>query len=77
MSKPTVTALLDVLIDEEHSDESPLRALPNCFLTPHIAGSMGREVRRMAAYMADECGRWLRGEALRYEVTREMLRTMA
>ena len=31
----------------------------------------------MAAYMADECGRWLRGEALRYEVTREMLRTMA
>lgn len=76
-TKPTVTALLDVLTDEEHSDESPLRALPNCFFTPHIAGSMGREVRRMAAYMADECGRWLRGEALRYEVTREMLRTMA
>ena len=76
-TKPTVTALLDVLIDEENSDVNPLNALPNCFITPHIAGSMGNEVRRMAEYMAEECGRWQRGEELRYEVTGEMLRTMA
>ena len=42
-----------------------------------FARRVRREVRRMAAYMADECARWLRGEVLRYEVTREMLRTMA
>ena len=76
-ARPTVTALLDVMTDEENSDANPLNALPNCFITPHIAGSMGNEVRRMAAYMADECGRWQRGEPLRYEVTLKMLDTMA
>lgn len=75
--KPTVTALLDVLVDEGNSDSNPLNELPNCFITPHIAGSMGNEVRRMGSYMAEECARWQRGEELRYEVTREMLRTMA
>ena len=77
VKKPTVTAVLDVLIDEENSNSNPLNDLPNCFITPHIAGSMGNEVRRMAAYMADECARWLEGRELRYEVTAEMLKTMA
>ena len=76
-TKPTVTALLDVLTDEERLNANPLNAQPNCFITPHIAGSMGNEVRRMADYMAQECARWRRGEELPYEVTAEMLRTMA
>ncbi len=75
--KPSVTALLDVLEDEGNSDESPLSALPNCFLTPHIAGSMGNEVRRMAEYMIDECERFLAGEKPVHEVTLSMLETMA
>ena len=75
--KPTVTAVLDVLIDEENSNSNPLNDLPNCFITPHIAGSMGNEVRRMAEYMAEECALWLKGDKTRFEVTMDMLRTMA
>jgi len=75
--KPSVTAVLDVLIDEEHSNSNPLNDLPNCFITPHIAGSMGNEVRRMAQYMAEECALWQNDQPTRYEVTLEMLRTMA
>ncbi|MGI6238093.1 MAG: hydroxyacid dehydrogenase [Christensenellales bacterium] len=72
-----VTALLDVLTDEANSDENPLIALPNCFVTPHIAGSSGNEVMRMADHMIDECARYLKGEPARYEVTDDMLETMA
>lgn len=75
--KPSVTALLDVLQDEADSDKNPLTALPNCFLTPHIAGSMGNEVRRMAEYMIDACARYLAGEEPVHEVTLPMLETMA
>ena len=28
--------------------------LPNVFLTPHIAGSMAEEIRRMGEYMKEE-----------------------
>ncbi|NLG25362.1 MAG: hydroxyacid dehydrogenase [Clostridiales bacterium] len=76
-AKPGATALLDVLADEHRSDDNPLVRLPNCFFTPHIAGSMGNEVMRMAEYMIDECGRYLAGQPLRHEVTPAMLDTMA
>ena len=74
---PTRWALLDVMTDEVHSDANPLNALPNCRITPHIAGSTGNEVRRMAEYMIGECGRILAGEAPLYEVSESMLDTMA
>lgn len=75
--KPGTTALLDVLTDEADSDENPLNRLPNCFITPHIAGSMGNEVHRMARYMADEFFRWQAGQEPMWQVTAEMLSTMA
>lgn len=73
----TVTALLDVLTDEQYSDTNPLNALPNCFITPHIAGSKGNEVRRMAQYMIEEYMRWADGDSVRWQVSAEMLATMA
>jgi len=75
--KPTRTALLDVMTDEHLSDEKPITKLPNCFITPHIAGSAGNEVHRMADYMADMLEKVLRGEKAEYEVTEKMLETMA
>ena len=53
----TRTALIDVLTEEEDSDKNPLNRLENCLITPHIAGSSGNEVRRMADYMIEalEC----------------------
>ena len=74
---PTRTALLDVMTDEQLSDEKPIVKLPNCFVTPHMAGSAGNEVHRMADYMADMLEQVLRGEKAEYEVTLKMLETMA
>ena len=73
----TITAVLDVTDPEPPKAGSPLYTLPNVFLTPHIAGSSGNEVQRMAAYMADEAERYLNKEPLLYEVTETMLEFMA
>ncbi len=75
--RPDLTAVLDVTHPEPPQEGSPLLSQPNVFLTPHIAGSKGREVERMGAYMAEECARYLRGEPTLYEVTAQMLETMA
>ena len=77
IERPDLTAVLDVTHPEPPEAGSPLLAQPNVFLTPHIAGSKGREVERMGAYMAEECGRYLRGEPTPYAVTARMLETMA
>ena len=72
-----LTAILDVTDPEPSPADHPFYALPNCILTPHIAGSIGNEVWRMSAYMADEFMRCLAGKPLQYEVTEQMLETMA
>ncbi len=74
---PTRTAVLDVTDPEPPVEESPLYALENVILTPHIAGSAGDECFRMGRYMLEEATRYLSGETLRYSVTLPMLATMA
>ena len=74
---PTRTALLDVLIDEPNSDDSPLKTLPNCFITPHMAGAAGQEVRRMADKVIEAVIAYEAGEKSSMEVTLKMLETMA
>jgi len=73
-----LTALLDVTFPEPPEDGSPLYTLENVFLSPHIAGSIGkREVWRMADYVIEEAKALREGKPLSYEVTLEMLETMA
>lgn len=76
-ARPDLVAILDVTEPEPPEAGSMLYTLPNCILTPHIAGSAGNEVRRMGAYMKAEYDALLNGRATRYEVTLEMLKTMA
>lgn len=75
--RPDLTAVLDVTCPEPVEKDSPFIGLDNCILTPHIAGSSGNEVWRMAEYMIAECDRYIKGEPTRYEVTEEMLERMA
>ncbi len=72
-----IMAILDVTDPEPPMDDSPIYKLDNCILTPHIAGSSGKEVGRMAEYMLNEYLACINGKALNYEITLEMLKTMA
>lgn len=75
--RPDLTALLDVTSPEPPVEGHPFYTLPNCLLTPHIAGSAGDEVARMGTFMLEECRAYLAGEPCRYEISEEMLETMA
>jgi phosphoglycerate dehydrogenase-like enzyme len=75
--RPDLTAVLDVTEPEPAAADSPVFALPNVVLTPHIAGSLGLECRRMGRYMVDELRRYLNGEPLRWQVTRELVEKIA
>ncbi len=75
--RPDLTAVLDVTDPEPPVEGHPFYSLENCFLTPHIAGSSGDEVCRMAEYMAEEAECFLSGRETRYGVTLKMLETMA
>lgn len=70
--RPDLQAILDVSTCEAEATDSPLYTLPNVFVTPHIAGSSGRECRRMGRYMVEECRRYVKGEPLQWEITREL-----
>lgn len=75
--RPDATALLDVTYPEPSPLDHKFYTLKNCFLTPHIAGSLGNEVLRMSEYMLCEFRRYLSGEMCEYEVSYDMLERMA
>jgi len=62
-------AVLDVTEPDPLPADSPLRALPNVALTPHIAGSMGTEARRLADSALDDIETLLRGGVLSQVIT--------
>jgi phosphoglycerate dehydrogenase-like enzyme len=59
-----ITAYLDVTDPEPPPEGHPFYTLPNCVLTPHIAGSLGREVHRMGDFALREVRNWLAGTQL-------------
>ncbi|MCS0636632.1 hydroxyacid dehydrogenase [Streptomyces sp. LP05-1] len=56
-----LSAVLDVTEPEVLPAGSPLYDLPNVLLTPHIAGSLGNELPRLAQAALDELERYARG----------------
>ncbi len=56
-----LNAVLDVTDPEVLPPDSPLYDLPNVLLTPHIAGSLGNELGRMAHAALDELERYVSG----------------
>jgi phosphoglycerate dehydrogenase-like enzyme len=75
--RPDIYVVLDVTWPEPPEVGSPLYCLPNVILTPHIAGALGRECWRMGHYMVEELERYVRGEPLRYAITREQFARLA
>ncbi|MFI2207327.1 hydroxyacid dehydrogenase [Streptomyces sp. NPDC020192] len=61
-------AVLDVTEPEPLPAESPLYRLPNVFLTPHIAGSLGNELERLGAIVVEELERLAAGLPPLHEV---------
>lgn len=70
-------ALLDVTCPEPPRLLSAMQFTGNILLTPHIAGSAGNEVWRMADYMLLAAAAFAKREHAPYEVTAKMLDTMA
>jgi len=68
---------LDVTDPEPPAKDSPLCHEPNILLTPHIAGAMDQARKDMGRLAIDEALRFLAGQPLQHEVTREMLPTQA
>lgn len=72
-----IEAVLDVTEPEVLPADSPLYELPNVFLTPHVAGALGSETRRLLDLAIDELERFVRGTPLRHAVHREDLSRIA
>ncbi|WP_406514323.1 hydroxyacid dehydrogenase [Streptomyces sp. NBC_00161] len=66
-------AVLDHTEPELLPTGSPLYNLPNVLLTPHVAGSLGGELDRLAATAVEELERYAMGLGFRYAVDRGRL----
>ncbi|WP_330465520.1 hydroxyacid dehydrogenase [Streptomyces longwoodensis] len=70
-------AILDVTDPEPLPADSPLHTLPNVFLTPHVAGSLGNELERLGRVVVEELERLASGHPLSHEVRRADLSRLA
>lgn len=70
-------ACIDVFDPEPPALDNPLRTLPNVIMTPHLAGLKRNGQRRIGMHAAEEVERFLKGERMECEVTKDMLATMA
>ncbi|MFF7311459.1 NAD(P)-dependent oxidoreductase [Streptomyces sp. NPDC008137] len=72
-----LSAVLDVTDPEPLPAGSPLYHLPNVFLTPHIAGSLGNELERLGRIVVEELERLAAGVPPVHEVRRADLARVA
>ncbi len=73
LERGDLVAMLDVFDEEPLPADSPLRSLPNAYLTPHRAGGVISSVVRSLDMLADDLEAFLGGRPLRYGVTEAML----
>jgi phosphoglycerate dehydrogenase-like enzyme len=63
-----ILAVLDVTDPEPLPADHPLWSAPGVVLTPHIAGSMGNELRRMGDHTVAEVDRFVSFGTMKFEV---------
>lgn len=71
LKKDRFRAIIDVTDPEINVPDSPLWTLPNVFLTPHAAGSMGRELYRLGDGVIDDIENYLADQPIAGEFTRD------
>ncbi|MGW8376432.1 hydroxyacid dehydrogenase [Streptomyces sp. ODS28] len=72
-----IRAVLDVTEPEVLPPDHPLWDCPNVLITPHVAGSQGNELRRLAELAVSEVASWARGEGFLHPVREERLAYLA
>ncbi|SBT88924.1 Phosphoglycerate dehydrogenase [Streptomyces sp. DI166] len=70
-------AVLDVTTPEPLPPTDPLYDLPNVFLTPHIAGSLGNELTRLGHIVTEELERVATNSPLKHAVTQSDMTRVA
>jgi len=75
--RPDITALLDVLANQDQGNDPRIWTTPNIWITPHIAGSIGLECRRMGRAMVTELTRYRTGESLHLMVSKDQIQYMS
>ncbi|GAA5200562.1 hydroxyacid dehydrogenase [Microbacterium jejuense] len=68
LQRGRLRAVLDVTEPDPLPAGHPLYALPNVFLTPHLAGSMGNELRRLGEVALAEAERFVADEPFAHPV---------
>ena len=77
LQRGRIQAALDVFDQEPLPEDHPFRKLDNVVLTPHVAGATVQARHRQGQVVVEEIQRFLKGNPLRYQITREMLDFMA
>lgn len=77
LQKGRIWACLDVTYPEPPEPDSPLYTLPNCILTPHIAGAIKENTFRQGRLVADQIEAYTAGRPLPGEVDLTQLHRLA
>src|SRR4051794_16482839 len=72
-----IIAAVDVFDEEPLPENHPFRQLSNCIVTPHLAAATLQCQLRQGDLCVADVERFVKGQPLKYPVTREMLPTMA
>jgi len=72
-----IWAFLDVTDPEPPAADHPLRTLPNCVLTPHIAGAISTGCRRLGRHTVDQLLELAAGKRMRDEMTADAFAVVA
>lgn len=72
-----ISAVLDVTEPEPLPPDHPLLAVPGAWITPHLAGSEGTELSRLAEMVIDEIERFASGRPPLHPVRQEQLGVIA
>jgi len=73
LRKGDICAAIDVFDNEPLPKDSPLRKLPNAYLSPHRAGGILESVERIVAWLVDDLEAHLAGRKRAHALTEEMI----